>query len=41
MKIIDLLDRNKLNIGKSQTGFIDFLVSPTTDIIIRFLPDLY
>jgi hypothetical protein len=35
-----LCDRNTVNIGKSQIGFIDFIVTPIFVSICQFMPEV-
>jgi len=40
LEITLLCDRKTTNVGKSQIGFIDFVVIPYFDAISKILPDL-
>ena len=35
-----LMDRETINIAKSQIGFIDFIIAPSWDVLTMMLPNL-
>lgn len=40
MEISLLCDRKTTNVGKSQIGFIDFVVLPYFDALSKIMPDM-